>query len=429
MRLEKHRTKVQKCLSRITAICAVCLSLSLLLSSPCPAQTRYIRHPIIECYHEPIPVKLGDVISLFYEIHITNITRNELELKKIGIYDSSSDAKIKTYEGEMLNRKTRQFGVERGYEDRLKVRGGFRAVVFVQLDFPAQAKLPAELKHEISYTIPDIENKVADTYSEFFVQISSEQPVVIGAPVGDGTWLVGNTAGDEDGGHRGSFRTHQGRMGDRARFGIDILGTNADGEVFDLKMEQVVAGRVLSSTSPRIKGEKAKSTDLGFRLNENWYGYGAEILAVKDGIVAHLTDNIPENTNPPERSVAMNTYENVGGNSITLNIGNGNYAVYSHLIPGSIRVKAGDRVKKGQVLARLGNSGNSDAPHLHFHIQDSEYGGEGQPFVFEQFELLAIERTKTEIKQGVPRFSLEGKTGETRSLEMPVEGAIVRFAK
>ena len=429
MRAEKHTIRVNRCLTRITAISAICLSLS--LSSPCPAQTRYIRHPIIECYEEPIPVKSSDGTSLFYEIHITNITRGELELKKIDIYDSSSDAIVKTYKGEALDKKTKQFGVKRDYEDKLKVRGGFRAVVFLQLDFPTRAKLPTELKHRISYTIPDIEGKAADTYTEFSIHVSPKQPVVIGPPVGDGIWLIVNTASHEDGGHRGSFRTHQGRMGDRARYGIDILGTNEDGEILDLnlKMEQVVADRVLRSISPRIKGEKAKLKDLGLLLNENWYGYGAEILAVKDGIVAHVTDNIPENANPPERSVPMNTFENVGGNSITLNIGNGNYVVYSHLIPGNVQVKAGDRVKKGQVLARLGNSGNSDAPHLHFHIQDSEYGGEGQPFVFEQFEFLGKKRTKTEIEKGVPRLSLKGKKGETRFLEMPVEGAIVRFTR
>jgi len=94
---------------------------------------------------------------------------------------------------------------------------------------------------------------------------------------------------------------------------------------------------------------------------------------------------------------------------------------------GSICVKKGDRVKKGQVIAHLGNTGNSDGPHLHFHIQDNEYGGEGQPFLFEQFEYLGRARTKTEIEQGVPKLLLKGKKSETRFLEMPVEGAFFRF--
>ena len=38
--------------------------------------------------------------------------------------------------------------------------------------------------------------------------------------------------------------------------------------------------------------------------------------------------------------------------------------------PGSLKVKVGDTVKTGQVLGLLGNSGNTDSPHLHFHVMD-----------------------------------------------------------
>jgi murein DD-endopeptidase MepM/ murein hydrolase activator NlpD len=55
--------------------------------------------------------------------------------------------------------------------------------------------------------------------------------------------------------------------------------------------------------------------------------------------------------------------------------------------PGSVRVKVGDKVKTGQVLGLLGNSGNTDGPHLHFHVMDgpSPLVSNGLPFVFESF--------------------------------------------
>jgi murein DD-endopeptidase MepM/ murein hydrolase activator NlpD len=84
------------------------------------------------------------------------------------------------------------------------------------------------------------------------------------------------------------------------------------------------------------------------------------------------------------------TLETVGGNHVILDVGGGYYAFYAHLVPGSVKVKVGDRVKKGQQVGLLGNSGNSTAPHLHFHMGDknSPLGSEGLPFLFDKFDLL-----------------------------------------
>ncbi len=74
------------------------------------------------------------------------------------------------------------------------------------------------------------------------------------------------------------------------------------------------------------------------------------------------------------------------GNWISLRVGSA-YVFYAHLQPGSILVREGQRVRRGQVLGRLGNSGNSVGPHLHFHVGDdnSLNGSEPVPFVFDSF--------------------------------------------
>jgi murein DD-endopeptidase MepM/ murein hydrolase activator NlpD len=59
------------------------------------------------------------------------------------------------------------------------------------------------------------------------------------------------------------------------------------------------------------------------------------------------------------------------GNYVLLDIGGGRFASYAHFQPNSLKVKVGDRVKLGQVLGLVGNSGNSDLPHLHFHITNA----------------------------------------------------------
>ena len=71
-----------------------------------------------------------------------------------------------------------------------------------------------------------------------------------------------------------------------------------------------------------------------------------------------------------------------------LDIGGGRYAFYAHLKPNSITVEEDDRVRRGQVLARLGNSGNTSAPHLHFHVMDAPLplgADHNLPYVFDSF--------------------------------------------
>jgi murein DD-endopeptidase MepM/ murein hydrolase activator NlpD len=79
------------------------------------------------------------------------------------------------------------------------------------------------------------------------------------------------------------------------------------------------------------------------------------------------------------------TSETVAGNHIVLDLGGGRYAFYAHFQPGSLKVKVGDRVTRGQVIGLVGNSGNSTEPHLHFHISDgvSPLGSEGLPYVLD----------------------------------------------
>jgi murein DD-endopeptidase MepM/ murein hydrolase activator NlpD len=73
---------------------------------------------------------------------------------------------------------------------------------------------------------------------------------------------------------------------------------------------------------------------------------------------------------------------------VIVDIGGGRYAFYAHLKPGSITVKEGERVRRGQVLARLGNSGNTGFPHLHFHVMDAPLplgADHNLPYVIDSF--------------------------------------------
>jgi len=104
--------------------------------------------------------------------------------------------------------------------------------------------------------------------------------------------------------------------------------------------------------------------------NTSYFCYDAPIQSVADGIVVEAMDGIAENT-PHSGTYAMDiNFVNAGGNHVVVDIGGDRYAFYAHMRPGSVRVKIGERVKTGQVLGRVGNTGSSTEPHLHMHIVD-----------------------------------------------------------
>jgi murein DD-endopeptidase MepM/ murein hydrolase activator NlpD len=83
------------------------------------------------------------------------------------------------------------------------------------------------------------------------------------------------------------------------------------------------------------------------------------------------------------------TAQTLLGNHVIQDIGRGFFAFYAHLQKGSVTVAPGDRVTRGRGLGKLGNSGNTSAPHLHFHLMAgaSAIGSNGLPYVIDGFAL------------------------------------------
>lgn len=113
----------------------------------------------------------------------------------------------------------------------------------------------------------------------------------------------------------------------------------------------------------------------------DYYIYGRPVLSPSDGTVISISDGDADQSPSSETSLP---YKTPGGNHIVIETGTGEFLFLGHLQPGSIRVKAGEHVTTGQELALAGNSGQSGAPHLHVHLQDSleSNGGEGIPLHF-----------------------------------------------
>jgi len=122
---------------------------------------------------------------------------------------------------------------------------------------------------------------------------------------------------------------------------------------------------------------------LGGRTRDS-HGWGQPVLAAFDGVVVQAVDGVPERQwlQPVRESwLAVKTTmrfarrgledpTRLAGNHVIMAAG-GTYALYAHLAPGSVAVTRGQQVRAGVVLGRVGHSGNSTAPHLHFHLMDS----------------------------------------------------------
>lgn len=121
--------------------------------------------------------------------------------------------------------------------------------------------------------------------------------------------------------------------------------------------------------------------------NEQFYAYGADVFAVADSTVVSVEDGKPDTT--PNVAMIPKTLSDFGGNQVMLEIAPKVYAVYAHLQPGSLRVKVGDTVKVGAPLAKIGNTGPSLGPHLHFGLLNRPdiFTGRSLPFVIDSYTL------------------------------------------
>ena len=141
-----------------------------------------------------------------------------------------------------------------------------------------------------------------------------------------------------------------------------------------------------------------------------------------DGTIAIAVDGVVDATPPPI------TLELAPGNHIAIDLGGNRFAFYEHLQRGSVRVKAGDRVTRGQVIAKLGSSGSSSiGPHLHFHMADapSTLGAEGVAFVFRQFTQVGRFDSLTALTSGAKW--LPAGSADIRRLERPDPVSVIHF--
>jgi murein DD-endopeptidase MepM/ murein hydrolase activator NlpD len=134
----------------------------------------------------------------------------------------------------------------------------------------------------------------------------------------------------------------------------------------------------------RVEGISSSRGDASD--NASYFIFGDDVIAAAGGRIVAVADGAPENL--PGESPPFDP-DTALGNYVVEALGDGRFALYAHMQTGSVRVRPGERVQRGQVLGLVGNTGGSSEPHLHFQVMDgaSPLLSNGLPYVFEQFEL------------------------------------------
>lgn len=339
----------------------------------------------------PSPV-LGDgEVHLVYELHVTSYAPVPVAVTRLRV--QTDEAVLLDEAGPDLRAATRWIGVTgegQGGKD-VEIAGGGTVVLFAWVTV-APGEVPVRLVNELSLRWVSSNGETQELDLALEPLAPGPKPVVISPPLRGEGFLAANGPAN-DSGHRRALIATSGHARIAQRFAIDWVRLEDGG------------------------------TNAGDREdNSTYHIWGDEALAVADGTVVDLHDGVPENV-PGESSRAVEiTLETVAGNYVTLDLGGGYFAFYAHLQPGSLRASLGDRVRRGQVLGLVGNSGNSTEPHLHFHVSDGPkpLGAEGLPYVIDHFTV-----TGSTAGFGQPvRAVVDGE----RALEIPMANVVVRFA-
>ncbi|WP_233528577.1 M23 family metallopeptidase [Antrihabitans stalagmiti] len=307
----------------------------------------------------PVAVLATDKkIHMAYELMLTNVLTSPTTIRSVKA--TAGDRTLFDLYGDKL---TLPWMKVLGAKEPGAVLGpGQSALVWIDATVDTRADVPDTISHAVDIEVaepspPLIPQTLVENVAT--TKVDKNEPIVIKPPLDGAHWLDGDSC-CEVGGHRGAANPINGQLFVAERFAIDYVQLTNDGLLYT--------------------GDKTKTSSYAY--------FGANVHAVADGKVVAVVNNLPEQT--PSIGATGLRIDEYGGNHVVQDIGNGHYAFYAHLQEkDGVKVKVGDDLKAGQVIGLLCNTGNSDAPHLHFHVMDGPdpLAANGLPFEFDSFEL------------------------------------------
>jgi hypothetical protein len=304
-------------------------------------------------------IQANDKTYLAYELNVLNNFKASLDLRKVEIFNLlEPELPIAIFDSIYINENFDRPGLSNENDLNLISANQF-GILNLNLEFKESNTIPKKIFHKLHFKVQKGNGEsMMYPMETTIINIPDKTNLTLGLPFNKkGKWLY------EAEGHKNSRFLAEGRPTYPQRFAIDWIFVNNNEEFSKNNTKE----------------------------NKNWHTYGLELISVADGIVIDVKDGVIENEPLAEEMAVRITRETIGGNYVIIDIGNDIYAFYGHLIPNSLKVNVGDKVQKGQVIGLLGNSGNSDLPHLHFHLEsksDIFFGGEGMPYHIKEFTQL-----------------------------------------
>ncbi len=281
---------------------------------------------------------------------------------------------------------------------------GQAAVVLIDAIVDNMADVPGEISHvlEVELSKPNLPLFPRNLTEHIAtIAIDRQRPVVIRPPLDGPHWVNGDGCCGATT-HRAAISQLNGRLWAPERYAVDYVQLNDDGLMYT--------------------GDRSSP--------QSYVAFGAKVYSVADGTVVAVNRGLPEQI--PEvwpTGLALNDF---GGNYAIVDIGSGHYAFYAHLQNGSVKVNVGDRLRAGQVIGLLGNTGNSGGPHLHFHIVDGPdpLASNGVPFEIDSFRLEARIGSDASLDRliagGKALYAPNGDVGQ-RDREMPLTFDVMTY--
>jgi len=373
-----------------------------LYAPPVPAAeraTEQITPLLLQTLSAPVPLTGSDGRThLVYELWITNASSADAVLEKLEVLDG--ERVLLTLEGPTLAARLRP-GADG--EPTATLGRYMQSFAALHLSLAPGTAVPQQLSHRITaqaLAAPPGQQQVLHMGGG--VTVDRREVVVIGPPLLGEGYIAGDSCCDAVRHTRAALPVN-GRIRVAQRFAVDWEQLDAQGRIYNGPQQALSSYTI----------------------------YGQPALAVADARVVSVVDGLPEQT--PGRYPRGISLDQADGNSVVLDLGGQRFALYAHLQPGSITVKAGEPVRRGQMLGKVGNTGNSVAPHLHFHVMDGPLpvDANGLPYAIDSFWVTGHAASTEAFDTAEPMGTALARTAvdppQKVSNSLPMDLSIVRF--